>query len=624
MSKFITIKDHYREAHCFKIRLSLLCVSVLVLLTILVARLYNLQISEYRYHATLSEKNRIRIEALPPTRGLIYDAKGRLLAENRPNFSLAVLEGSQSKLKDRLTMLSQVIAITPEEIETFLARAQWSRRPGQFIPLRINLTEAEIARVAVDQYKLPGIRISADLVRYYPYGEFTAHVVGYVGRINEQEEARIDPNAYAGTHYIGKVGLEKYYELALLGQVGYQRVEANARGMVLRVLQEAPPKPGEALRLHLDIDLQKVAYEALEDYSGAIVVLEIPSGGVKALVSKPGYDANLFVQGISVPAFEALQMSSKRPLFNRSVKGQYPPGSTVKPFVALAALETGKIDWQTQIQDPGFYTLKGEKRRYRDWKRGGHGEVNLHRALVESCDTFFYQLADQVGMPPIVSLLSDFGFGVKTGIDLPGESAAVLPDNHWKYQRFEQIWYPGDTLNASIGQGYFLATPMQLAMAIARLAMRGQSLTPTLVQQLPSRSVPRVPRNLTTETAAATVTTNSIRLKDEQDWQRVAAALEDVVHSRRGTARKISTDLKGYKIAGKTGTSQVKGIKQEENYDASKIAQKYWDHALFVGYAPIENPQVAVAVLVENGGGGGAVAAPLARQVMDAYFEYSR
>ncbi|MCU7859384.1 MAG: penicillin-binding protein 2, partial [Candidatus Thiodiazotropha sp. (ex Lucinoma kastoroae)] len=470
------------------------------------------------------------------------------------------------------------------------------------------LKDEEVARIAVNRHRFPGVDVKAALLRDYPQHMKTTHLLGYVGRINEQELQFIDTSNYSGTSFIGKNGVEKSYESLLHGKVGLQQVEVNAKGRVLRVLESQPPRPGENLSLFLDMELQSTALEALGEYNGAVAAIDTQTGGILTLVSKPGYDPNLFVEGISTKAYEALENSLDNPLFNRAIRGQYPPGSTVKPFIGLAALEYDVVGYHQETYCPGYYQLPGKEHKYRDWKKWGHGKVDLERAIVESCDVYYYELARTLGIDRLYEFLSGFGFGQPTRVDLDGELSGLMPSRHWKQQKRREPWYPGETLIVGIGQGYFLATPLQLASATATLANRGHRIRPRVVA--------------TIEQTDGTLRESPMIVDDLQPlnpdhWTQIIDAMSLVVEGTRGTARSIRSNE--YRIAGKTGTAQVFSVKQDEEYDEELISKRKRDHALFIAFAPVENPRIAIAVIVENGGHGGSVAAPIARKVMDRY-----
>ncbi len=600
-----TFKDPQREFRLFAVRLSVAALVLLLLSATLVWRYYHLQVERHGDFVTQSESNRVHVRPVSPTRGLILDRNGILLADNRAGFTLSVVVERSPDLDVLLEELDALLGLQPEELERF-RRQMVRRRPYEPVPLRINLTEQEQAVLAVNEYRLDGVEISAQLVRHYPHGELLSHVLGYVGRISDRELPDLDPVRYSGTYMIGKTGIEKFYEDQLLGKVGYEYVETNARGRVMRMLDRIAPEVGEDLTLSLDIRLQQVAWDALGDERGAVVAIDVRTGGVLAMVSKPGFDPNLFVTGISVRDYQALLNSPDQPLFDRALQGQYPPGSTVKPSFGLAALETGAMGMDTAIADPGFFQLPNSSHRFRDWRRGGHGpRVDLHQAIVESCDTYFYTAGVRMGIDQLSHFGNLFSWGELTGIDLPGERAGIMPSRDWKRSARGQAWFPGDTVNASIGQGYMLSTPLQLAVATVRLASRGEIRPPRLVSHIGEQAVDPGP-------PAGHIG------GDERHWDLVIRAMKDVVHGPRGTARVIAQDL-DYTIAGKTGTAQVVGIPQGERYDASRLDKRHRDHALFIAFAPVEAPEIAIGLIVENGEHGSSTAGPVARKVFDAY-----
>lgn len=603
------LKDHYQEARVFTRRLVVAVLAIAALLGVLLMRLYNLQVLNYQDYVTQSDRNRVQVQPLPPTRGLILDRNSVLLADNRPSYTLNIIKEQVEGLEPTLSLLAQLVEISDEELERFHKRLQQRRRPFEEVPLIYRLTEEEIARLAVNEYRLPGVKVSAQLVRDYPYQELLAHSVGYVGRINDRELAGFDEeqyHRYSGTHTIGKIGLERYYEDKLLGTVGYQYVETNARGRVLRVLEQISPQPGENLQLYLDVQLQQEALKALGGQRGAVVALDVNTGGVLAMVSVPSYNPNLFVTGISYADYNALNQSLDLPLFNRAIQAQYPPGSTIKPMLGLAGLHYKTISTSSTVYDPGFYQLKGEERKYRDWKRQGHGHrVDLLQAITESCDTYFYDMAFRMGIDRLHEFGSDFALGHKTGIDIPSERSGIWPSRAWKRGNQGLAWYPGDTVNMGIGQGFTLATPLQLASMTATLASRGRFTEPRLVAEIGGQPVPA--RSTQVEGVA------------KRHWDFIFHTMENVVHGLRGTAHSISRGIK-YRMAGKTGTAQVVGIAQGEKYDSEALRERQRDHALFVAFAPLENPQIAIAVIVENGEKSSKAAA-VARQVIDKYME---
>ncbi|MEL0584755.1 MAG: penicillin-binding protein 2 [Candidatus Thiodiazotropha sp. (ex. Lucinoma kazani)] len=602
-----SIKDYLHESQLFLGRVVVSGTLVILVLVALVGRLFYLQVENHDHFTTLSQDNRVKLEPLPPTRGLIYDRHGTILAQNLPAYSLEIIPEKSTDLDDTIQQLSEIIAISEDDISRF-HRLRKQRRRFDSIPIRVRLKDEEVARIAVNRHRFPGVDVKAALLRDYPQHMKTTHLLGYVGRINEQELQVIDTSNYSGTSFIGKNGVEKSYESLLHGKVGLLQVEVNAKGRVLRVLENQPPRPGENLRLFLDMELQSTALEALGEYNGAVAAIDIQTGGILTLVSKPGYDPNLFVEGISTKAYEALENSLDNPLFNRAIRGQYPPGSTVKPFIGLAGLEYDVVGYHQETYCPGYYQLPGKEHKYRDWKKWGHGKVDLERAIVESCDVYYYELARTLGIDRLYEFLSGFGFGQPTRVDLDGELSGLMPSRHWKQQKRREPWYPGETLIVGIGQGYFLTTPLQLASATATLANRGHRIRPRVVATIEQtdgtlRESPMI--------------VDELQPINSDHWTQIIDAMSQVVEGTRGTARSIRSNE--YSIAGKTGTAQVFSVKQDEEYDEELISKRKRDHALFIAFAPVENPRIAIAVVVENGGHGGSVAAPIARKVMDRY-----
>jgi penicillin-binding protein 2 len=602
------LKDTIRESQAFLNRTIVAGVLVALAVATLAWRMVQLQIIDHEHFTTLSRENRVKVLPLPPTRGLIYDRKGVLLAQNRPAYSLEITPEQVADVEETITELGRIIEIDEEDLERF---RQLKKRKRRFdsVPIRVNLSQDETAQFAVHRHRFPGVDIKAQLLRHYPHDVKTTHVLGYVGRVSQRDLEQIDVSNYSGTSHIGKNGVEKTYESALHGVVGLEQVEVNAAGRKVRTLAQSPPEPGVDVHLHLDIQLQEVAMKAFGDNNGAAVAIDPKNGAVLALVSQPGYDPNLFVEGISTKNYTALQQDDSRPLYNRALRGQYPPGSTVKPFMGLAGLERGAIQYDSSIYCPGFFRLPGNTHRYRDWKKTGHGSMDLDSAIVQSCDVFFYKLAYELGVDKIHGFLSQFGFGNRTGIDLTGESSGLLPSRDWKRRARRQPWYPGETLIIGIGQGYFLTTPLQLAAATAAIANNGTFFTPHVVDYLRSRE--------TGEINPIPPSAQVIPIALQQNWEDVRNGMLHVVEGARGTAKRIRSDQ--YRIAGKTGTAQVFTVAQDAEYDEETLEKKLRDHALFIAYAPVEDPQIAVAVVVENGGHGGSVAAPIAREIMDAY-----
>jgi penicillin-binding protein 2 len=605
MPEPLRLKDNITEYQIFTKRILLAVLFMLVLMCVLLSRYFHLQVLEHAAYQTKSDQNRVHVISVAPKRGLIFDRNGQLLAENQPSYTLTLVKETVDDLDSTLDLLKELIELRQVDLDRF-KRRQRLRRPFEAVPLKFRLEEKEIAVLAVNAYRLPGVEVSAQLVRHYPYGELFAHAVGYVGRINDREQIDIDAVNYSATHHIGKTGLERYYEDVLHGQVGYQNVETNARGKVLRVLDEIAPVPGQDLTLSIDLHTQQVAFDALKEERGAVVALDPNTGAVLAIVSTPSFDPNLFVNGISSKDYTRLRESLDLPLFNRTMQGQYPPGSTLKPMFGLAGLHYDVVTPETLVADPGWYRLPGEERMFRDWKKGGHADyVDLYMAIQQSCDIYYYDLAFKLGIDRLSSYSEGFGLGKRTDVDQTSERSGLLPSREWKRIYKRSHWFPGETLNAGIGQGFMLTTPMQLAQATAVLAARGDMYRPRLLHKQGDTT-------LEPEFLGHTVEAN------DEHWDYIFKAMEAVVHSRRGTANRVSKGIK-YRMAGKTGTAQVIGIAQDEEYDAEKIAKRKRDHALFVGFAPAEKPLIAVAVVVENGEHGSSAAAPVARKVMDAY-----
>ena len=606
MSQPIRLKDHEKDARLVRKRVVVGAVAIMLLVCVLIARLYYLQIIQYDYHSTLSENNRVHVQPIPPTRGLIFDRNGVIVADNRPSFSLSMTRERAGNWQEVLDTIVEVLDLTADDRALFEKRMRQGRRPFEPVPILFELNEEQIARVAVNQFRLPGVEVVAQLVRHYPQGAHFAHSVGYVGRINEKELKTLDPVNYSGTHHIGKTGIERFYEAALHGQVGYEEVETNARGRVLRVLKRTDPKPGKDIVLSLDSKLQEAAEAALGGRRGAVVALDPRTGEVLAMVSQPSFDPNLFVTGISFKAYAELRDSIDRPLFNRVLRGLYPPGSTIKPAVAIAGLDSGVVNASSRVFDPGYYQLPNYDHKYRNWNRSGDGWVDLDTAIMRSNDTYFYDLAHKMGIDRLSSYMNKFGIGQRVSLDMFEESAGLMPSREWKRATRRQAWFPGETLILGIGQGYMQATPLQLAQATALIANKGVWNRPHLAKTI--EGLPPVDDN----------PMEDIVLRDKSDWAKVTHGMEQVMHNARGTARKAAAGAQ-YRIAGKSGTAQVVAIKQGEKYDRNKLQERHRDHALFVAFAPAEAPKIVVSVMVENGESGSGVAAPVVRQIMDAW-----
>lgn len=605
-------KNYQHEQYYFRIRLGVAAIVVLLCFGILVSRFFFLQMARYEHYQTLAENNRISLVPLVPNRGLILDRNGVLLAHNFFVYTLEITPAKINDVEETINEIGKLVEVSSLDRKRF-KKLRGQSHNFESVPLRTHLNEAEAARFAVNRYRFPGVDIKSRLFRHYPQGKLGSHLVGYIGRINDNDldslEKSGDLSNYKGSDHIGKGGLEQYYERNLHGTTGFQQVETDADGHAVRVLSSTAPVPGDNLILSVDSNLQSIAEEAFGERRGAMVAINPSNGEVLAYVSQPTFDPNLFVDGIDSENWKALNESLDKPLINRPVRGIYPPGSTFKPFVAMAGLESGKRTPPFSISDPGFFILPGSTHRYRDWKPGGHGQVDMQRAITISCDTFFYGLALDLGVDKLTSFISHFGFGKKSGLDIKGEKEGLLPTPEWKMRRFNQKWYPGETVIIGIGQGYTLVTPLQLAQATAILANNGVAMRPHLVASIQeaSSSISR---------PVPIVTTDKISLKPE-NIALVKQGMIDVTMPG-GTAASIGADS-SYTIAAKTGTAQVIGVKQNEKYNESKVNERHRDHALFIAYAPAEDPKIALAVIVENGGHGGSVAGPIARKVMDYY-----
>lgn len=612
MKHNVELRDHPAELRKFRLRLGISAGFIVIFFMLLYARFYYLQVAQQDHYHTLAEANRISILPIVPNRGLIYDRNGKVLAQNYSAYALEIVPSKVADIESTIDELATIIEITPTDRQRFKKLMKESKR-FKSLPLRNRLTDVEIATFATNRYRFPGVEIKARVFRQYPEKEMVSHVIGYISRINdrdlEQLEQNEELNNYRGSQYIGKIGIEQSYEKQLHGITGFEEVETDAAGRSIRVLSRTPPVSGNNLILSLDLGLQDAAEKAFGDRRGALVALDPNNGEVLAFVSKPGYDNNLFIGGIDQENWNLLNNSIDRPLNNRALRGVYPPGSTFKPFMALAALELGKRTAEYSINDPGYFSLPGVDRRYRDWKPGGHGRVNLHKSLVVSCDTYYYGLANDLGIDNIHSFIGQFGLGKKTGIDIEGEVSGLLPSAEWKMKQFKQKWYAGDTISVAIGQGYNLTTPLQLAFATMIIANNGKAYLPRLVKQIQNSqtgTIEEIPPKLL----------KKLKLKPH-NLEVVKNALVDVTRPG-GTAAKAAINA-AYTFAGKTGTSQVIGIKQGERYNEKSINERHRDHAMFIAYAPAEDPKIALAVLIENTGTGGSTAAPVARQVFD-YF----
>ncbi len=607
--RFKSVKNNYIEARLHHFRLSLLVAVLIILSLILVLRLAYLQFSQFKRYATLSLKNQMSIIPITPPRGVILDKNGVILADNVPVYVLEIVPEHVKNLNQTLQQLKELLpSVTDDDIENF----NHERRQNHAyvpIPFKLKLSQDDVAIFASNQYRFPGVSIKARLMRYYPLSETTAHVLGYVGRINEQELQQVDSTNYRATNFIGKAGIEKYYEDLLHGNVGYQQVETDVSGRTLRVLSKQTPISGAKIYLTIDARLQQAIYQAMNDKRGAVVAMNVKNGDILAMVSSPSYNPNLFVNGISAKNYKELANSPDRPLYNRAVRGLYPPASTVKPFIALAGLDKGIVTTDTKIYDPGWYKLPNVKHLYRDWKRTGHGVVNLKRAITVSCDPYFYQLGNKMGISAIEDMLVQFGFGQLSHVDLFEEAPGLVPSPAWKRRSKGVHWYPGDTLITSIGQGFMLASPLQLANATASLSQHGKRFRPHLLgKSLDDHG--KIHKFKPLEEYP-------VRLKNEEYWSIIAEAMQAVIASPEGTASYRFGRNTSYTIAAKTGTAQVFSGNQYEKKAYEEIPLALRNHTLFIAFAPVEKPEVAIAIMIENDS-----SAPLvARKVMDAYFE---
>ncbi|HUW27625.1 MAG TPA: penicillin-binding protein 2 [Sulfuriferula sp.] len=606
------LRNYQLELAGFRKRVVIAAGFVVVLFLLLLARFFYVQVLEYQRYHTLAENNRITIVPTPPNRGLILDRHGVVMAHNYSAYTLELTPSKIGDLNATINGLAQLVEITPAQRKRF-AKLMAESRNFETLPLRTRLTDVEVAKLAANRYRFPGVEVKARLFRQYPLGASAAHLLGYIGRINDADLQRLDEAGvmanYRGSDHIGKVGIEQSYETELHGITGAEQVETDAGGHAVRTLSRINPVSGNNLVLNLDSKLQELAEKAFGSYRGALVAIDPKTGGVLAFVSTPGFDPNLFVDGIDTTNWNALNDSPDKPLLNRALRSAYPEGSTIKPFMALAGLSYGVRKPGDTIFDPGYFSLPNSSHRYRDWKAGGHGTVDMHKSIVQSCDTYYYRLANDLGIDRMHAFLSQFGFGQKTGIDMEGEVAGVLPSREWKAKHSRQPWYPGETVIAGIGQGYNLVTPLQLAVATAALANGGTVYRPELVQAIiDSRTGQR--------RVIAPQVVNKINLKPA-DLQVVVDAMEDV--TRPGGTAAAANAGAPYLIAAKTGTAQVVGIKQGEKYDAKHTLARNRDHAVYIAFAPADAPRIAVAVLVENGMHGGSTAAPIARAVMDYY-----
>jgi penicillin-binding protein 2 len=605
------LRDHWREQRTFLGRVIAAAVIVVILAGLVVYRLVDLQVVHFEHFSRLSQGNRVRIEPVPPVRGLLFDRNGAVLAENRPVYQLELIPEQVRDIEGTLAELIRLKLLRVDDLPRIRSQIRSQRRFEPAI-LRPRLSEEEAARFAVQRPRFPGVDIQARLARQYPLGELGSHAIGYVGAVSESDLQRLDTANYAGTAQTGKVGAERAWEHLLHGTTGYRQLLVNAQGRTLQELERTDAVPGLNVFLTIDLELQKVAEEALQGRRGSVVALDPRNGEVLALVSVPGFDPNLFSMGISSTQFRALQNDIDQPLFNRALRGQYPPGSTIKPMLALAGLHYNVIRPQDSIFCPGWFSLPNHSHRYRDWRRQGHGTVNLEESVAQSCDVYYYRLAVTLGIERMHDFLSLFNLGHATGIDIPGEQPGLLPSREWKRSAFrrpqDQAWFPGETVITGIGQGYMLTTPLQLAQSAAILGNRGQGFRPTLLAG--------VENPVTGEREAFEPQPLAPLQLAPHQVEEAVDSMVAVMHGPRGTARASGANS-SFTIAGKTGTSQVIAIAQGEEYDESLVDERHRPHAVFISFAPAENPRIAVGVLVENGASGSRAAAPIARKLMD-------
>ncbi len=610
-----TIRDYQAEARLFANRALVSFFGIVALMGVLVTNLYNIQVNQYQDYKTRSNDNRIKVVPIAPNRGLIYDRNGVLLAENRPVFDLEITPEKVKNMDATIAQLQTLFEITPEQIERFHRERKRTRR-FKSVPILSQLTEKQVAVFSVNQYRFPGVEVSGTLKRYYPYGEILTHVIGYVSRINDRDMQRLSGEGkeanYQATRDIGKLGIEKFYEDMLHGTAGYQEVEVNSRGRVIRTLKFVPPVPGKDIVLNIDIKLQTYVHQLLDGRRGSAIVLDPKDNGILAMVSSPSYDPNAFVHGISGKGYSDLLNDKNRPLVNRSTLGIYPPASTVKPFIAVSALQEGVVTPNTTRNDPGYWRIpNSDTRPFRDWLRWGHGRVNLVQSIEESVDTFFYQIAYDLGIDRLSNWMSMFGFGDYTGIDIFEESKANMPTRDWKMSRHKTPWYKGDTIPVGIGQGYWTATPMQLAKATSVLVNEGNVTAPHLL-----RATIENGEAFDNRVLSDYVTYPPIQNVPDKYWNLAKEGMRLVNHGKKGTARRSFTGM-SYMTAGKSGTAQVFGLAEDQEYNADELAEHLRDHALFTGFAPFDDPKIIVTIVLENAGGGSSNGAPVARRIFD-------
>ncbi|MDF7680415.1 peptidoglycan DD-transpeptidase MrdA [Enterobacteriaceae bacterium ESL0689] len=607
------LKDYFRdytaESSLFMRRALVAFIGILLLTAVLIANLYNVQIVRYQDYQTRSNENRIKLVPITPSRGIIYDRNGTALALNRTIYQLEMMPEKVDNVQQTLDALRDVVDLTDDDIASFTKERTRSHR-FSLIPVKTNLNEEQVARFAVNQHRFPGVEVKGYKRRYYPYNSALTHVIGYVSKINDKDITRLDKAGklanYAATHDIGKLGIERYYEDLLHGQTGYEEVEVNNRGRVIRQLKEVPPQAGRDIYLTLDLKLQQYIETLLAGSRAAVVVTDPRNGDILALVSTPGYDPNLFVNGISSKDYAELLNDPDTPLINRATQGIYPPASTVKPYIAVSALSTNTITRNTSLFDPGWWQLPGTEKRYRDWKKWGHGHLNITKALEESADTFFYQIAYDMGIDRLSEWMTKFGYGHYTGIDLAEERSGNMPTREWKLKRFKKPWYQGDTIPVGIGQGYWTATPVQMNKALMILINDGVVKVPHLLKSTLEEGK-QIPWVQPYEPPVGNIRSGF--------WEIAKDGMYGVAHRSNGTGYKYFASAP-YRSAVKSGTAQVFGLKANETYNAHKITERLRDHKLMIGFAPYNDPQVAITIILENGGAGAAVGTVM-RQILD-------
>lgn len=610
------IKNEHDERQLFNRRAWTGFLIIALLMVVLLGRYVWLQIFAFDSFATRSESNRVSVRPVAPNRGMIYDRRGRIIAENRPAYRLEIVPenvpGKTAGLENLLDELSALIELDADDRQGFY-QSRRHYRMFDSVPVKFNLSEQEVARFAVNRHRLQGADVVPYLSRNYPYGELLTHVLGYTGRLDEDDIASVDEGNYRGTRTIGKIGVEQFRENELHGTAGFERVETNASGRVLKVLERQDAIHGTDLVLSIDVAVQRAAWDALGDRPGSVVAIDPVDGSVIALVSKPAYDPNAFVHGIGQQAYRDILDAPGQPLFNRALNGGYEPGSTLKPFVGLAGLELDLVTAQTRVFSNGEFYIEGYSRPYRDWKELGHGWVDIKSALEQSVNTYFYQLAEDMGIDRMHDYLSQFGFGSATGIDVPGEGKGLLPSREWKLAVHQEPWYPGETVIAGIGQGFNVVTPVQLANAVATLVNGGTRYEPRLLYATKPAGVERA-------SPVRAPVALQVPVRDPQDWQAILEGMDRVVNGPRGTARGVALNAH-FRTAGKTGTAQVYQLGTNKEYEESEVASHLRDHALFIAFAPVQAPRIAIAVVLEHGGAGSTHAAPVARATLDAWLD---